>query len=99
MTGGVLQLVAKGSDDIYLVGDPQITFFKCVYRRHTNFSTDQLRIAISSRLQFSRPSNIRIKRLADLIHKMYLVIELPDVEIFYQKFTYQKLNSILSSVG
>ena len=38
MTGGILQLVAIGIDNIYLIGDPQITFFKIVYRRHTNFS-------------------------------------------------------------
>ena len=38
MGGGLLQLVATGQQDIYLTGNPQITFFKIVYRRHTNFS-------------------------------------------------------------
>ena len=38
MVGGLLQLVAKGTHDIYLTGNPQITFFKIVYRRYTNFS-------------------------------------------------------------
>ena len=40
MGGGLMQLVAYGAQDIYLTGNPQITFFKVVYRRHTNFSMD-----------------------------------------------------------
>ena len=38
MGGGLMELVAKGSQDIYLTGNPQITFFKTIYKRHTNFS-------------------------------------------------------------
>ena len=40
MTGGLIQLVAYGVQDIFLTKDPQITFFKVVYRRHTNFSQE-----------------------------------------------------------
>ena len=40
MGGGLMQLVAYGAQDIYLTGNPQITFFKVVYRRHTNFSME-----------------------------------------------------------
>ncbi len=42
MSGGLLQLVAYGSQDIYLSGNPQITFFKVVYRRHTNFAMESI---------------------------------------------------------
>ena len=42
MTGGLLQLIAYGSQDLYLTGNPTITFFKAVYRRHTNFSTEYI---------------------------------------------------------
>ena len=42
MAGGLLQLVAYGAQDIYLTGNPQITFFKVVYRRHTNFSLESI---------------------------------------------------------
>ena len=42
MGGGLLQLVAYGAQDIYLTGNPQITFFKVVYRRHTNFSIEAI---------------------------------------------------------
>ena len=40
MGGGLMQLVAMGAQDVYLTGNPQITFFKVVYRRHTNFSKE-----------------------------------------------------------
>ena len=42
MGGGLMQLVAYGAQDIYLTGNPQITFFKVVYRRHTNFAWSRL---------------------------------------------------------
>ena len=42
MTGGLLQIVAYGAQDIYLTADPQITFFKVIYRRHTNFSSEEI---------------------------------------------------------
>ena len=40
MGGGLMQFVAYGAQDIYLTGNPQITFFKVVYRRHTNFAME-----------------------------------------------------------
>ena len=42
MGGGLMQLVAYGAQDIYLTGNPQITFLKVVYRRHTNFSMEAI---------------------------------------------------------
>ena len=42
MGGGLMQLVAYGAQDVYLTGNPQITFFKVVYRRHTNFSMESI---------------------------------------------------------
>ena len=42
MGGGLMQLVAYGAQDVYLTGEPQITFFKVVYRRHTNFSVEPI---------------------------------------------------------
>ena len=41
--GGLMQLVAYGAQDVYLTGNPQITFFKVVYRRHTNFAMESMR--------------------------------------------------------
>ena len=38
MPGGLIQLIAIGAQDVYLTQKPEITFFKTVYRRHTNFA-------------------------------------------------------------
>uniref|UniRef100_A0A6C0C545 Major capsid protein N-terminal domain-containing protein n=1 Tax=viral metagenome TaxID=1070528 RepID=A0A6C0C545_9ZZZZ len=71
MGGGLMQLVAYGAQDIYLTGNPQITFFKVVYRRHTNFSME----AIQQTFSGSGGQNpvCTISRNGDLVHKMYLV--------------------------
>ena len=42
MAGALIQLVAQGVQDLYLTTDPQITFFKIIYRRHTNFSVESI---------------------------------------------------------
>jgi hypothetical protein len=42
MNGSFVQLVAKGDEDIYLTEDPQVTLFKMVYRRHVNFSIEEI---------------------------------------------------------
>ena len=52
MGGGLMQLVAYGAQDIYLTGNPQITFFKVVYRRHTNFSMESIEQTINGTVGF-----------------------------------------------
>ena len=42
MAGALMQLVAYGAQDVYLTGNPQITFFKVVYRWHTNFAMESM---------------------------------------------------------
>ena len=41
MTGGLIELVAYGVQDVFLTGNPQITFFKLVYKRYTNFAQEE----------------------------------------------------------
>lgn len=82
MGGGLIQLVAYGVQDIYLTGDPQITFFKVVYKRHTNFSTEPIRQLFSSQPDFGKKVTCTIARNGDLIHKMYLFVELPFIPPF-----------------
>ena len=43
MGGGLIQLLLKGKMDTYLTGNPEFSFFKAVYRRHTNFSIESIR--------------------------------------------------------
>jgi hypothetical protein len=75
MGGGLMQLVAYGAQDVYLTGNPQITFFKVVYRRHTNFSMETIQQTINgtSTLGAAKTSGtVTISRNGDLVHKLYV---------------------------
>ena len=79
MGGGLMQLVAYGAQDIYLTGNPQITFFKVVYRRHTNFSMEAIEQTFNGQADFGRKVTCTISRNGDLIHRVYLQVTLPAV--------------------
>ena len=67
-----MQLVAYGAQDIYLTGNPQITFFKVVYRRHTNFSMESIEQTFNGSVGPSNRVTATISRNGDLVHKMWL---------------------------
>ena len=71
MGGGLLQLVAYGAQDVYLTGNPQITFFKVVYRRHTNFSIEAIEQTINGNSNFNSRVTIQLTRNGDLINRIY----------------------------
>ena len=77
MGGGLMQLVAYGAQDIYLTGNPQITFFKVVYRRHTNFAIESIEQTFNGSVDFGRKVSCTVSRNGDLIHKVYLQVDLP----------------------
>lgn len=72
MGGGLMQLVAYGAQDVYLTGNPQITFFKVVYRRHTNFAMESIEQTFNGTGSFGNKVQCPIVRNGDLITKMYL---------------------------
>jgi hypothetical protein len=74
MGGGLLQLVAYGAQDVYLTGNPQITFFKVVYRRHTNFAIEAIQQTFNGSPTFGNRVTCQISRNGDLIHRMYLAV-------------------------
>ena len=78
MGGGLMQLVAYGAQDIYLTGNPQITFFKVVYRRHTNFSIESIEQTFNGTADFGKKVSCTISRNGDLVHRIYLQTTLPD---------------------
>lgn len=82
MAGGLIQLVAYGVQDLFLTKDPQITFFKIVYRRHTNFSTEVIPQFFIHRPDFGKRITCVLSRSGDLISKMHLVAILPNVPQF-----------------
>jgi len=76
MGGGLMQLVAYGAQDIYLTGNPQITFFKVVYRRHTNFSMEAIEQTWNGTSSgASGRCTATISRNGDLVHRMYLELD------------------------
>jgi len=76
MGGGLMQLVAYGAQDIYLTGNPQITFFKVVYRRHTNFACEAIEQTFTGSVDFGRKISATIERNGDLVGKMYLEVNI-----------------------
>lgn len=80
MTGGLMQLVAYGAQDLYLTGSPQITFWKVVYRRHTNFAMESIEQTFNGQADFGKKVTCTIQRNGDLIYRVYLQATLPAVE-------------------
>jgi len=72
-----MQLVAYGAQDIYLTGNAQITFFKVVYRRHTNFSIESIEQTFNGYADFGRKLTVTVSRNGDLVSKAYLRVVLP----------------------
>ena len=71
MGGGLLQLVAYGAQDVYLTGNPQITFFKVVYRRHTNFALESIQQTFNGNASLGSRVSVLVTRNGDLINRMY----------------------------
>ena len=82
MAGGELQLSAKGAQDHILVGNPQISFFKSVFRRYTNFAMETMRLdSVGNDINKTNTSiiNCHIKRNGDLLSKVYFNFEVPNI--------------------
>ena len=72
MAGGLMQLVAYGAQDVYLTGNPKVTFFQAVYKRHTNFAMETIEQTINGTAASSGRVSVTIARNGDLIGDMYL---------------------------
>ena len=70
--GGLVQLVAIGAQDVYITGQPQITFFKSVYRRHTNFAIEPILQNINGSAQFGKKISVTIFKNGDLLKKLWI---------------------------
>jgi len=77
MGGGLLQLVAYGAQDAYLSGNPQITFWKGLFKRHTNFAMEPFRINLTGQANWGVKHSALIGRHADLLYSTYLEVVLP----------------------
>ena len=79
MPGGLINIATYGSQDLFLTGTPEITYFKLVYRRHTNFGMESIRLHFDDSVNFNKFSILTIPKAGDLIHKTYLEVILPEV--------------------
>ena len=99
MGGGLMQLVAYGAQDIYLSGNPQITFFKVVYRRHTNFSMESIEQTFNGFPNFGKKVTCPISRNGDLIHRIYLQATLPASSIPVDWAGHELVKSVEVEIG
>ena len=74
MSGGLMQLVAYGAQDVYLTGDPQITFWKGVYRRHTHFAIESIENTFNGAASAGASTSVTISRNADLLSAIHLEV-------------------------
>ena len=83
MTGGLMNLVAYGSENLLFNGNPKKTFFKATYQKYTNFGLQRFRIDYegTKQLSLTNPTilDFKIPKYADLLHDTYLVINLPTI--------------------
>jgi hypothetical protein len=79
MGGGLMQLVAYGAQDVYLTGNPQITFWKVTYRRYTNFAIESIEQTFNGQADFGRRVQCIISRNGDLAYRTYLQVTLPEI--------------------
>ena len=72
MAGGLMQLVAYGAQDVYLTGNPKVTFFQAVYKRHTNFSQETIEQTVNGTAANDGRVSVTVARNGDLVGEMYL---------------------------
>ena len=76
-----MQLVSYGAQDIYISGNPQITFWKILYKRHTNFAVESIEVTFNGQADFNKRVTAVINRNADLMYKTYVQVVLPQITL------------------
>lgn len=82
MGGGVMQLIAIGAQDVFITGSPELSYFKMVYKRHTNFSMESVRQTFATKPTLDTKGNTffcRITRVADLLQDVFVSVMLPNI--------------------
>ena len=98
MGGGLMQLVAMGAQDVYLTGNPQITFFKVVYRRHTNFSKECIAQQFNGTAGFGSSLTCTLARNGDLVQEIYLRAKLTCTTTDEGKWTANDVTNLVKTV-
>lgn len=96
MGAGIFQLVAKSIEDLILTGNPEVTLFKIVYRKHVDFSSEDKKLRFKSKLRFGKHSKCRIKRFGDFINTLFLEMNITSPDVRYNKLNIIDIKNILS---
>jgi len=101
MGGGLMQLVAYGAQDIYLTGNPQITFFKVVYRRHTNFAVESIEQTINGSIGTTGGGkvSVTVARNGDLLHRVYIQLKRSTGNLTVERAGFDAINYVEVEVG
>jgi hypothetical protein len=99
MTGSLLQLVAKGYEDNILTKEAEISFFKTVFRRHTNFSKYPDVLKFREKTNFGSSSSCTLKKDGDLLTELSLLVDIDDVYMKYNSITYGDLINLMKKYG
>ena len=94
-----MQLVAYGAQDIYLTGNPQITFFKVVYRRHTNFAMESVEQTLNGTVAAGNKVTATVSRNGDLVGRMYLEIKSQNVASVAANFGAACIDNVEVQIG
>jgi hypothetical protein len=96
MAGGLLQLVSYGKEDERLIGNPEITFFKIVYHKHTNFSLDTLHTLHT--IKYGSNTEIIIPQTGELLYKLFIKLDLPEISVIYKESFIEKVNEFINNI-
>ena len=84
MGGGLIELTATSYEDAFFINNPQITFFKTVYKRYSNFSIENIKNEFVTTMNISHSANAssecNISRSGDLLKSVFICIELPTIQ-------------------
>jgi hypothetical protein len=89
-----MQLVSYGAQDVYISGNPQITFWKILYKRHTNFAVESIEVTFNGQADFNKRVTAIINRNADLMYKTYVQVVLPQVALSNNSSGFRWVNYI-----
>ena len=99
MTGGILQLVANSSaQNLWLNHQPEITFFKKIFRRHTPFATEMIPIKIPGNLNFGDSTSVCLPVHGDLVHRIFLTFDIPKLCAYFPNTKIQDISKIISEI-
>lgn len=99
MPSGLISIVSNGASDLYLVGSPQITYFKLSYRRYKPFAMDTIEQRFDSTITLNDNIQLTPKRNGDLIHKSYLKINAPRLSIKKSDLNISNIHKIIDKLG